>query len=430
MEGQINELVSFLRDPNPEVRRGALSHLLGYTAKTSQYQYIFKLNNKQPIRDLKLLCMDNPLIAHDAFSALINLSEDTEICKELDDNKFLKYLNPKVILADLVCMLLSNITKDEKIADKLLNATMPETANTTNTTLVSSTRAMDQLVDVFVKGVNKEYNKHAEYHFLSSVFANVTILQQGRDFFLTDAPQYNLPPLTSLIIFIEHSNVIRRGGVVSCIKNCCFNVSQHLDLLSESKINLLPYILLPLCGPDEFDPDDMEGMPEDIQFLPPDKKRETDPHLRQTLLETILLLTSTRQTRDILRAKKVYPVIRQMHLVEKDENVGHVAENIVNMLMRDEAEEEKSELSSQKEIGGGVDDKDVNKGKEDIRVYRRKKLEQHFYFSHQNPFSDVQQASSAKTWETCFRPVAKLHRFWIRSPKKQSLSLKTGLGSE
>ncbi|CAG8621397.1 5973_t:CDS:2 [Ambispora leptoticha] len=370
MEEQINELVSFLRVPNPEVgisvRRGALSHLLGYTAKTSQYQYIFKLNNRQPIKDLKLLCMDNPLIAHDAFSALINLSEDTEICKELDDDNFLKYLmgtNSEAILADLACMLLSNITKDEKIAIKVLNGTIPEATTTTNTaitTLVSSTRAMDQLVDVFVKGVNKEYNKHAEYHFLASVFANVAILPQGRDFFLTDAPQYNSPPLTSLIIFIEHSNIIRRGGVMSCMKNCCFNVSQQLDLLSESKINILPYILLPLCGPEEFDPDDMEGMPEDIQFLPPDKKRETDPYLRQTLLETILLLTTTRQAREILRAKKVYPVIRQMHLVEEDENVNHVAENIVNMLMRDEAEEEKPGLSLQKEIVG------ADKGNRDI----------------------------------------------------------------
>ncbi|CAG8770956.1 398_t:CDS:1, partial [Racocetra fulgida] len=44
--------------------------------------------------------------------------------------------------------------------------------------------------------------------------------------------------------------------------------------------------------------------------------------------------------RTILRQKKVYPVVRQMHLVEQNENVSIVVEQIVNMLMRDEGPEE------------------------------------------------------------------------------------------
>ena len=71
------------------------------------------------------------------------------------------------------------------------------------------------------------------------------------------------------------------------------------------------------------------------------------------MLESLVLLTTTRQGRDILRQKKVYPVIRQMHLVEKDEKVGEAIERIVNMLMRDEAPDEQ----------GGHDD--VNKSQVD-----------------------------------------------------------------
>lgn len=80
-------------------------------------------------------------------------------------------------------------------------------------------------------------------------------------------------------------------------------------------------------------------MPEDIQLLPPTKTREADAHLRVTLLESLVLLTTSRQGRDYLREKKTYPVIQKMHLAEPEEGVKEIAEQIVNMLMRDEAPE-------------------------------------------------------------------------------------------
>ncbi|CAG8485989.1 10500_t:CDS:10 [Scutellospora calospora] len=319
---ELNSLLDFLHDGNPNVRQLALNHLLGYTVKSSQLQHIFKQNNMRPISDLKIICRENPVIAHDAFKALVNLASDDEICKELNDDSFLLLMMKMItdsenILADMACMLLSNITKYQDIAVKLLKLEVQLVEG-----LSSSTKAMDQLVDVFVRGLNRAYNKEAEFHFLAS-------LPQGREYFLTDTSYDNVTPFSKLIIFTEHPNIIRRGGVISCIKNCCFVIEHHLDMLSPSKINILPYILLPLCG-----------MPEDIQFLPSDKKREPDSYLRQTLLECLVLLTTTRQGRTILRQKKVYPVIRQMHLVEQDKNVSIVIEQIVNMLMRDEAPEE------------------------------------------------------------------------------------------
>jgi len=80
-------------------------------------------------------------------------------------------------------------------------------------------------------------------------------------------------------------------------------------------------------------------MPEDIQLLPPTKTREADAHLRETLLESLVILTSTRQGRDYLRDKKTYPVIQKMHMAEPEDHVREVAEKVVNMLMRDEIRE-------------------------------------------------------------------------------------------
>ncbi|CAG8471883.1 8440_t:CDS:10 [Funneliformis mosseae] len=319
----VTSLLDFLHEDHPNVRQVALENLLRYTDSTSKLQHLFKRENMKPIRDLITLCNDETVTAHNAYKALVNLTADEEIRRIFNNENFLKYLtrtitNRDSVLADMACMLLSNITKDETVAAKLLSLKVRPIKDLSN-----SSQTIGQLTDVFVRGFEKKYNKEAEFHFLASVFANVTMLPQGRDFFLSNASSSeNVTPLSKLIVFTEHPNIIRRGGVVSCIKNCCFATERHLDMLSEDKINVLPYILLPLCGPEEFDTDDMEGMPDDIQLLSSDKKRELDSYLKRTLLESLLLLTTTRQGRDILRQKKVYPVIRQMHLVEKDEKVG------------------------------------------------------------------------------------------------------------
>ncbi|RHZ88192.1 hypothetical protein Glove_26g204 [Diversispora epigaea] len=354
MEEQLNSLLDFLNDNNPQVRQLALAHLLGYTTKTSQFQHIFKQNDFKPIEELKNICKsckDNPLIAHDSFKALVNLTSDEEICKKLNDDSFLQFiikmiLDQDSILADMICMLLSNITRNERISVKILLLDLSDQEQSNNNN--NNKRQIDQLIDIFVNGVNRSYNKEAEFHFLANVFANITMLPQGREYFLINSlrenENENITPLSKVIIFTEHPNIIRRGGIDSCIKNCCFSTNHHFELLSESKINLLPYILLPLCGPEEFDLDDMEGMPDEIQLLPSDKKREPDVQLRKMLLESLVLLTTTRKGRKILREKNVYPVIRQMHLAEKDDTIlMDLIDQLVNMLMRDERNDQRND---------------------------------------------------------------------------------------
>lgn len=38
-------------------------------------------------------------------------------------------------------------------------------------------------------------------------------------------------------------------------RNSCFDVPSHRAFLDEDQVNLLPYILLPICGPEEFPED-------------------------------------------------------------------------------------------------------------------------------------------------------------------------------
>lgn len=64
--------------------------------------------------------------------------------------------------------------------------------------------------------------------------------------------------------------------------------SEHHEWLLSDSVDLLPRLLLPLAGPEEFDDDDMERLPDDLQYLPPDKKRLQDPDLRKMLVESLI----------------------------------------------------------------------------------------------------------------------------------------------
>jgi hypothetical protein len=71
-------------------------------------------------------------------------------------------------------MLLSNMTKHEPICVKLIDAKVAPLEG-----LSESTRLMDHLVEAFHKGVGKNYNPQAEFHFLASVFANASAVSQS-----------------------------------------------------------------------------------------------------------------------------------------------------------------------------------------------------------------------------------------------------------
>ncbi len=104
-------------------------------------------------------------------------------------------------------------------------------------------------------------------------------------------------------------------------------------------IDALHHILLPLAGPEEFDLDAQEQLPDALQFLPQTKQREPDAVLRLTHIETLLLLCTTLWGRDYLRTHGVYEVIRALHEQETNDAVSEHVERLVNLLKRAEGPE-------------------------------------------------------------------------------------------
>jgi hypothetical protein len=237
--------------------------------------------------------------------------------------------------ANLIAMLLANLAKWDDLK-RILGLKRPASK-----ALGSGSLAIDQLLDLFVKGADGTYNKDADFDYLAYLFADIAKHAEGRKYFATRQTYDDVIPLTKLIVFTEHKSTVRRKGVASTIKNVAFDIPSHPSFLSEDDINALPYLLLPLTGNEEYDEDDTTDMLPDLQLLPPDKTRDSDPAIIQTHVETLMLLTTTREGRDTLRAIKVYPIIRETHLHVEDESVREVCERLVQVLMRDEEGEEK-----------------------------------------------------------------------------------------
>ncbi|KAJ5624730.1 hypothetical protein N7510_001039 [Penicillium lagena] len=333
MPTELEELVEFLHHGNTQIRQIACENLVGFS--TAQPD-LFKRHQLLPVRDLKLLARDYPPIAKNALTMLINLAGDEEVLANLvEDETFLETLllkltNVKEPNADEFTMLLANMAKSDRLQKLLtLKRKAPESVS-------SSENAIDQLMDCFVKGAEGALNKNATYDYLSYLFADLAQSEAGRAYFVTRQEYDGVVPVTKLTVFTEHQSDIRRKGVASTIKNISFDVPSHPMLFAEDEVNLLPYLLLPITGPEEFSEEDSMEMLPDLQLLPPDKKRDQDPSIMTTHLETLLLLTTTREGRDKMRAVKVYPIIRECHQQVSDENLQEACDRLVQVLMRDE----------------------------------------------------------------------------------------------
>ncbi|KAJ5514893.1 hypothetical protein N7463_004445 [Penicillium fimorum] len=332
MPTELEELVEFLHHGNTQIRQIACENLVGFS--TAQPE-LFKRHQLLPVRDLKLLVRDYIPIAKNALIILINLSSDEEVLKLLAEDEFIEDLLAKLTNveepnADEVAMLLANLVKHENLQKLLtLKRKAPETVST-------SENAIDQLMDCFVKGAEGSLNKHANFDYLSYVFADLSQTEKGRAYFTQRQDYDEVVPITKLTVFTEHKSDIRRKGIASTIKNVAFEVDSHPMLFDEDGANLLPYLLLPLAGPEELSDEDTADMLPDLQLLPPDKQRDSDPTIITTHLETLLLLTTTREGREKMRAVKVYPLIRETHMHVEDENVTEACDRLVQVLMRDE----------------------------------------------------------------------------------------------
>lgn len=346
MPTELQELVGFLHDDSLNVREIALQHLVQYSpGGANNQQAIFKYDNCRAIPDLIKLCGEKKgKTVNEALTILVNLCDDVELRQLISkDREFLKSLieslpSPTNLNGDLMCILLANLAKTDNILEVFnMNIKIAESQKA----IFKSTKAMDCLMDMFVKGYERKINKYACYDYLSYFFADISRFKQGRDYFVTEQEYDGIIPLTKILVFTEKWDAkVRREGVASTIKNSLFDIEKHEIFLNEP-VNLLVYLLGPIALPGNkgLDDDEIMQLPDELQFLDDNKQVETVKEIIAVHLESLLLLCSTRKGRDFLRSKSVYPLVRELHKETKDETITELCDRLVQMLKRDEGEQ-------------------------------------------------------------------------------------------
>ncbi|XP_069135507.1 protein HGH1 homolog [Argopecten irradians] len=275
---------------------------------------------------VSLLKDDTKDIVEKSYKTLINLA-----AQETTSNRLLSLpsypnlsielvenmLDPEFEMADYVCKLLSNITRTVDCAKKVAKV------------FLQADQGVPNLVNALC---STKYNPKANLHHLATVLGNLTQIREIRTKVMAQ-DQFVVQRLLPFIEFMESKT--RRHGIIACLKNCCFDVDCHEWLLSDS-VDLLPRLLLPLAGPEEFDDEDNDKLPDDLQYLPPDKTREPDPEIRRMLMETIFKLCATKNGRAFVKDKNTYIIMREFHKWEEHEENFHAMMNLIDMLISDE----------------------------------------------------------------------------------------------
>ncbi|XP_076601097.1 protein HGH1 homolog [Chaetodon auriga] len=324
-DSEAAELLSFLTpSTRPDVKGQATEYILGLSGHRDGCRF---LRSKPDLLAALFALTSDPsvAIAKDCYHILINLSADETLHQVLvADVKVLpvllkNLLDPEYLLSDQICTILSNLSRHEKTCKTVFKVLQEEVG-------------LAQLVEIFC---TEGYNKKAKLHYLGPLLSNLTQLPEARHFMM-DKDRCVVQRLLSFTQY--QGSAVRRGGVIGTLRNCCFDHTLHQWLLSDA-VDILPFLLLPLAGPEELSEEENDGLPVDLQYLPEDKKREEDPDIRKMLLETLLLLTATKAGRQTLKDKNVYPIMREFHKWEKDVHVTAACEKLVQVLIGDEPEQ-------------------------------------------------------------------------------------------
>ncbi|XP_067871935.1 protein HGH1 homolog [Heterodontus francisci] len=324
-EEQAQELLGFLTlETRVDVKGQTTECVLGLTGSKDGRRFLGE--SVDILRALLTLTKDTSrAVVKDCYYALVNLSADEMTHRPLVQDVNLvpalleSLLDPEYDFSDQICSILSNLSRNKDTCGDVFRAIQDEGPG------------LAKIVDIFCAD---SYNNKVELHYLGPLLSNLTQLPETRQFIL-DKDRCVIQRLLPYTQYEDSS--VRRGGVVGTLRNCCFDHSYHQWLLG-SEVDILPFLLLPLAGPEELSEDEMEGLPVDLQYLPEDKQREKDPDIRKMLLEAINLLTATRNGRKMVKEKNAYVILRELHKWEKEPDVGAACEKLIEVLISDEPE--------------------------------------------------------------------------------------------
>jgi len=323
---QVVELIPFLRDPKKEVRHIAIKNLAGFSSLPEAQELL--VNEKILIPTLKILLCDVDYIAKESYVCLLQFSTNSKFSHRMLEAKIIPHLMEVIcdkdsVFIEIALLILGNLTRTQEGSEALLQQ---------DTEFEGV--FVYKLIQRFCQGEKTEDPKMDKYKWIASILTNLSQLERGRMLLTKDDAK--------LLLLVASANIsnhnIRKRGIAATIKNCCFERNTHMMLLEKGILN---FITVPLVAyPQDFSPEEIEPMPiAAATVLLKDHKMETDRETFLSLIESLVLLCSSPETREFLRNSSVYPIIREFDktIKEDDEGVKDEILKIVNFLIRDES---------------------------------------------------------------------------------------------
>lgn len=346
--GELNELADFLLPGTRlDVKTLALHHILSMTGSFESRQLLLAHSKLlKNIITLGFKADEQDATNKDALLTLVNLAADEfnaksliMKCPTLVENLIDYICKEESKYGDAACAVLSNLSRDSNNCRKIASYfNLSDANNNKREDYVKVGKiTLEGLLKVFC---TENFNESNTLNYLAPFICNLTQIEDVRNKIVKE----NIILLRLLPYTTYEKSIIRRGGIIGAIKNCCFNYDLHKDLLLSPEIDILSHLLLPLAGPEEFDDEDTGKLPDDLQYLPPTKEREEDPDIRIMLIETLMLLCGRKENRDYVIGKNAYVILRELHKCETDEKVLAVCEKLIHFIISDEPEKEFEDL--------------------------------------------------------------------------------------
>jgi hypothetical protein len=204
----------------PHVKRPAVEYFLGLTGSEEGKSFIG--GSDKFVKGILELTEDpDDVVVKASYETLINLATqdstcsrilNVENCTDVVVKNFEKILDPKYIHADLVCKFLSNLTRPEECARRVAD-------------IIKENKDKLKIIKFVTVLCTKDYNAKADLHYLALILANLSQVRHIREEILT-RDQWVIQRLLPFVNYLESD--IRRLGVVSCIKNCCFDDGKYV----------------------------------------------------------------------------------------------------------------------------------------------------------------------------------------------------------
>eukprot|EP01117_Protostelium_nocturnum_P008057 TRINITY_DN2868_c0_g1_i2.p1 TRINITY_DN2868_c0_g1~~TRINITY_DN2868_c0_g1_i2.p1 ORF type:complete len:385 (-),score=165.51 TRINITY_DN2868_c0_g1_i2:30-1184(-) len=322
------ELIEFLSldSKHPlQVRETALEHLAPMTTTESGRQMLKKTNlSNYLFNQLKVNSNVSSMIVKNGLTCLINLCSISDCLLQISSQeKVVSSLVENMNSSDstivkLSGILLNNLTHNEKGCATLLQLNEP----------MKKGLILSKLIEMFVFQERMEEDPHS---WIASVLMNVTQLTEGRKIIL-DEKRGTIPLLTP---FIMDQNLMRRKYILGMIKNCCFEAGS-IEYLISDQVNLLVHLLMPLRAGITLNKEDVEGAFTELKNPPKSSTREKSAECRKLILKSLVMISSQKIGRQLLKDKKVYPIIREAEKIEEDEKVKEEMYTLVDIIIGEE----------------------------------------------------------------------------------------------